>query len=216
MKLFLRIIKAAVSLLVFSFGVTMTVQANIGVGPWDVFALGVANKTPLSYGDVATIVSFTVLIICVILKEKIGLGTILDMCITGKGVDLFTWLNIIPKQTNVFSGIALFIGGLIIMAICVYLYMSTRLGCGPRDSLMLALSRRLKKIPVGIVRVMLEAVVLVIGWLLGGPVGIGTLISAFGLGLLIQLVFKITRYDADNVIHESVADTLHLKLHKVK
>ena len=216
MKLFLRIIKAAVSLLAFSFGVTMTVQANIGVGPWDVFALGVANKTPLSYGDVATIVSFTVLILCVILKEKIGLGTILDMCITGKGVDLFTWLNIIPKQTNVFSGVAMFIGGLIIMAICVYLYMSTRLGCGPRDSLMLALSRRLTKIPIGIVRVMLEAIVLLIGWLLDGPVGIGTLISVFGLGLLIQLVFKIVHYDADNVIHESVADTLHIKLQKTK
>ena len=211
MKTFLRIIKAALSLFAFSFGVTLTVQANIGVAPWDVFNLGVAGVTPLSYGDVATIVSFTVLIISALLKEKIGFGTILDMCITGKSVDLFIWLGIVPEQHDLFTGILMLIGGLVVMAVCVYLYMSTGLGCGPRDSLMMALSRRLKNIPVGIVRVGLEGVVLLIGWLLGGPVGIGTLISVVGLGLIMQLVFKIVHFNADAIVHESVLDTLHIK-----
>ena len=211
MKVFLRIIKAALSLFAFSFGVTLTVQANIGVAPWDVFNLGVAGVTPLSYGDVATIVSFTVLIIAALMKEKIGFGTILDMCITGKGVDLFIWLDIIPEQHDLLTGILMLIGGLVVMAVCVFLYMSTGLGCGPRDSLMMALSRRMKNIPVGIVRVGLEGVVLLIGWLLGGPVGIGTLISVVGLGLIMQLVFKIVHFNADAIAHESVLDTLHIK-----
>ena len=157
------------------------------------------------------VLSFTVLIISALLKEKIGFGTILDMCITGKGVDLFIWLDIIPEQHDLLTGILMLIGGLVVMAVCVYIYMSTCLGCGPRDSLMMALSRRLKNIPVGIVRVGLEGIVLLIGWLLGGPVGIGTLISVVGLGLIMQLVFKIVHFNADAIAHESVLDTLHIK-----
>ena len=107
----LRILYAALGLFIFAFGVYLTIQANVGLAPWDAFSMGVSYHVPLTYGDIVTLTGFVILAIDLLLKEKIGLGSILDVCIVGKSVDLFTWLDIVPQLHNIWIGIPFVIEG---------------------------------------------------------------------------------------------------------
>jgi uncharacterized membrane protein YczE len=107
-------------------------------------------------------------------------------------------------------GIAVMIGGFVFMALGMWIYMSAEQCCGPRDSLLVALGKRLPKIPIGIVEIMLWSVVLLAGWLLGGQVGIGTLISTFGAGLVMQLVYVLIHFEPREMKHKSVFETVHI------
>lgn len=199
-----RVAKATVGLFICAFGVYLTVQANIGLAPWDVLAMGLARRVGMSYGDVATIIAVTVLLVDLALKERIGVGTILDAVIMGKGVDLYNALELVPKQNTLTGGLIVMGAGMIIMCFAIWIYMSSAICCGPRDSFFVALAKRLKRLPVGLVEILIQAVVLTAGWLLGGPVGIGTLMATFGLGAVMELVFRIARFEPRRVKHEDI------------
>ena len=203
-------VMCAAGLFVFAFGVYMTIQANIGVGPWDVLGKGIAGHIGLQYGTVLTVISATILLIDVIMREPIGIGMILDTCIVGKSVDLYNWLNIVPAQQSLPRGIAVMLIGIIIECLTMYWYMKASLGCGPRDTFLVALCKRMPKIPIGAVDVGMLALVTLIGWLLGGPVGIGTLMAAFLAGPILQFVFKIFRFDAAKVHHQNLLQSLNV------
>lgn len=202
-----RALKAAGGLLVFAFGVYLTIRASIGLAPWDVLATGVSERTPLSYGDATLLISVLILLIDVCLREHIGLGMILDALIVGKAVDLYTFLNLVPKQESLLAGAAMMAGGFFIMAFGQWVYMSAGLGCGPRDSLLVALGKRVRKVPIGVVAFALQGAALLAGWLLGGPVGVGTVLSVAGTGAAMQLVFRIVRFEPRDVRHEGLVDT---------
>ena len=102
------------------------------------------------------------------------------------------------------------VAGLAIMAIGMWIYMSAEQCCGPRDSLLVGLGKRLPKIPIGIVGALLWATVLLIGWLLGGPVGIGTLISAFGGGVIMQVIYNLLHFEPRRLMHKDVPETLRM------
>lgn len=195
---------ATFGLFCFSFGVYLEIQANIGVAPWDALNLGMSNTFGMMYGTANIIVSFIVLAIDILLRERIGIGMILDALLVGKFVDLFNWLNLVPKQQNPIMSISLLIVGMVITGFSQYLYMKASLGCGPRDSLLVGLSRQVKKIPIGIISVCIMATVTFIGWLLGGPIGLGTLLCAFLTGPIMQLAFKIVSFDATAVEHQDL------------
>jgi len=146
----------------------------------------------------------TILLIDVLLKEKIGFGTIIDAILTGNFVQAFNYINPFPENKNLWLGIAIMLIGFVFMALGMYIYMSAGQCCGPRDALLVGLGKRMPKIPIGIVEVLLWAVVLLIGYLLGGPVGIGTIISTFGAGLVMQLVYKIIKFEPRKIEHRSV------------
>lgn len=114
----LRILYAALGLFIFAFGVYLTIQANVGLAPWDAFSMGVSYHVPLTYGDIVTLTGFVILAIDLLLKEKIGLGSILDVCIVGKSVDLFTWLDIVPQLHNIWIGIPVLLAGLANRGLC--------------------------------------------------------------------------------------------------
>ena len=191
-------------LLVFSFGVHLTIYANIGLAPWDCLGMGLAKHTPFNYGICMTAIAVTVLIIDVILKERIGFGTVIDALLTGNFVQAFNSLNRLPENENIWFGICIMLAGFVFMALGMWIYMSAQQCCGPRDALLVGLGKRMPKIPIGIVEILLWAVVLLIGYLLGGPVGIGTLISTFGAGLVMQMVYNMIGFEPRKLKHRDV------------
>ena len=201
---------AAVSLFVNGFGVYLTIQANIGAGPWDVLNLGLSKTLGILYGTASIVVSYTILGIDIALREPIGIAMFIDAFVVGKAVDFFNRIGAVPKCDSLVTGIPVMIIGLIIMAYTQYTYMSASLGCGPRDTLLVALAKRAGRIPIGVVSITLLSLATFIGWLLGGPVGIGTLICAFCTGPIMQMAFKSVKFDATHVHHQHLADSVRV------
>ena len=131
----------------------------------------------------------------------------MNALLIGAFVDIIASFNIIPMMESFWTGIPMMILGLFVICLASYFYIGAGLGCGPRDALMVALCKRMNRVPVGVVRSGMEGAVLLIGWLLGAKVGLGTIISVFGIGLMIQFTFKLLRFDVKGVAHENVIDT---------
>ncbi|MCR5482158.1 MAG: hypothetical protein K6F52_05120 [Clostridia bacterium] len=198
--------------MIFGFGVYLTIQANIGVAPWDAFALGLSSTFGILYGTASIIVSFTVIALDLIMREQIGIGTILDAIVVGKTVDLLNWLGLVPKSESLWFSLLLFLVGFLIMGFSQFLYMKSGLSCGPRDAMLVGLNRRINKIPIGALNTCILAVVLVIGWFLGGPVGIGSIIAPFGIGLMQQLAFNILKFEPRKVKHQNIISSCRVIL----
>ena len=207
-------LQIAGGLLVFALGVHLTIRADLGLAPWDCLGMGISYHTPLNYGLSMTVMGVAILGIDLLLKEKSGFGTIIDALLTGNFVQLFQWLDPFPKTPNLWVGLALILVGLALMALGQFFYMRAGQCCGPRDALLVGLGKRVKRVPTGAVLVALWAVVLLCGWLLGGPVGIGTVATTFGAGPVTQLVFWLLRFEPRDVVHRDVKTVTLLLLQK--
>ena len=199
--LFRRSGRAAWGLVLFGIGDFLTVRAGIGLAPWDVFSMGLSQHLPLTFGMTCILISLMIVGIDLLLKESIGIGTILDAILVGMTMDICAWLNVIPSPATIWGGLALMTVGMVIMSYSQYLYMSAQLCCGPRDSLLVAIGKRLRKVPIGGVEVLILVVVLGIGFTLGGPVGIGTLWSTLGLGVVMQITFRLISFEPRDMRH---------------
>ena len=189
----LRLVTLFAGLGVYGLGVALTVHAGIGIAPWDVLGQGIAVQTGLSFGVSTVLVSIFVLICWIPLKVKPGFGTVANALLVGLFADL--WLLILPDLVNYWQQLAMFMLGVVVVAIATGLYISSRLGSGPRDGLMQGTANALDK-PFWLVRTAYEASALTIGWLMGGQVREGTLIFALTIGYLVQLslrFFKIPK-----------------------
>ena len=199
-------------LMIAAYGVSMTVESNLGISPWDVFSQGLAIKltqitgSEVMLGQMTRAVGWVVLIAAIALREKIGFGTIVDIVIVGYFIDFYMSQGLIPSPENLFMRFIVLIAGFIIWSFGVYLYLAAELGAGPRDSLMAALAKR--NIPVAIAKNAIEAVVFVIGWICGGTVGIGTVIAVFIMGYLLKLWFAVFRFDIAKAKNESMLETI--------
>ncbi len=204
--IFKQWLQIVLGLLVFSLGVYLTVYANIGLAPWDCLGMGVAKHTPLNYGLSMTVMSVLILAIDLALKERIGYGTVIDALLTGNFVQAFNDINPLPENHSLPLGVAIMLLGFVLMSLGMWIYMRAAQGCGPRDSLLVGLGKRLRRLPIGLVQILLLAAVLLAGWLLGGPVGIGTLLSAFGTGAVMQVVYRLLRFDPRQVKHRDIVE----------
>jgi len=207
-----RTIRLIFGLFLYALGIFLSIQANIGLAPWEAFSMGGSYLTHLSYGNIVVITGFIIIAIDCVLKEKIGFGSILNAILIGKFVDLIQFFNIVPTMSNYWLGIIMLLLGQVVICVASYFYIGAALGCGPRDALMVALGKRMPKLPIGVIRGLIEGTVLFVGWLLGAKVGIGTVISVFGIGLILQFTFKLLRFDVKNIEHESVTDTFKRKV----
>ena len=205
-KILLEWLQIIAGLLVFALGVHLTIYANIGLAPWDCLGMGISMHTPLNYGLSMTVMAVCILIIDLLLKERIGYGTIIDALLTGNLVQMYNDLNPFPENHSLWLGIAVMVGGFVFMAIGMWVYMSAKQCCGPRDSLLVGLGKRLPRVPIGFVEILLWAAVTLAGWLLGGPVGIGTIISTFGAGLVMQLIYSVIRFEPRKLVHRDVIE----------
>ena len=177
-----RLVRCLVGLALFAIGISLQMNANIGAPPWDVFHQGVAKQTEISIGRIIVMTGFALLLLWIPLKQKPGLGTILNALEIGLVADIA--LEIIPEPNNMFIRIIMVVVGIVTVAIGTGLYIGSALGPGPRDGLMTGLAKR--GIPIRIGRTALEVTVLIIGRILGGQVGIATFAFAFGVGPLVH------------------------------
>ncbi len=205
-------LQIVLGLAVFAFGVHLTIFANIGLAPWDCLGMGIAAHTPLNYGLSMTAMSVIILVIDLLLKERIGYGTIIDALLTGNFVQFFNDLNPFTLNKGILTGILLMLSGFVFMAVGMWIYMRGQQGCGPRDSLLVGIGKRLSMLPIGFVQILIWSAVVLAGYLLGGPVGIGTLISTFGAGLVMQLVYSILHFEPRNLKQKDLFATTRVLL----
>ena len=193
--------------IVYGLAIVVMIHANIGLSPWDVLHQGISLKTGFTMGQISIGVGVIIIIIDAFMGEGIGFATLGNVLLIGTFLDVFEGLNIVPYANNLFTGIVMMLIGIILAAIATVLYLKPALGSGPRDGLMLAINKRSSK-SVGTIRTIIELTALTVGWLLGGSVGIGTVISGFGLGYAIQIAFKISHIDSKSLTHESVIESI--------
>jgi uncharacterized membrane protein YczE len=177
----LRLIQLIAGLFLYGFGVSLMVRAAIGVAPWDVLSQGIAAHTPLSFGLATNVIGAVVLLLWWPLRQKPGLGTVLNVLLIGPAAQVGLWL--LPAVESLPLRLPLFAGGLLLIALATGLYIGARLGPGPRDGLMTGLHARTGW-PIWQVRSLIEGSALLVGWLLGGNVGLGTLAFALLIGPL--------------------------------
>ena len=132
-------------LLIFAFGVHLTIFANIGLAPWDCLGMGVSYHTPLNYGISMTIMAVLIVGIDLLMKERIGFGTMIDALLTGNLIQLFNDLNPLPMNEGILTGIPIMLLGFVFMAVGQWIYMSGAQCCGPRDMLLVGLGKGCQK-----------------------------------------------------------------------
>lgn len=204
-----QFLKILLGLSIYSFGVYLTIYANIGLAPWDCLAVGISCHTPLNYGGAMMAISLTAVILQLLLRERIGFATLFDAVITGNLTQLLCDISPYPENHSLWLGIIFMLFGFLLIALGMFVYMKVEQGCGPKDGLLIAIGKRLPKMPIGVVEILLWAVVTLFGWLLGGTVGIGTLISIFGAGAVMHLFYSIIHFEPRELYHKSIAETLH-------
>ena len=205
---------AAVSLFMNGLGVYLTIHADIGAGPWDVLNVGLSKTLDILYGSASIAASMSILIIDIIMREPIGLAMFIDSVVVGKSVDFFNYIDIFPTPKTLAGSIIMMLSGLTIMGYTQFFYMKAGLGCGPRDTLVVGLARRVSKIPIGAVSIAVLSLATLAGYLLGGPVGIGTLVCAFCSGPIMQFAFRTVGFDATAIHHQNLRESFAILFQK--
>ncbi|MCS5420481.1 MULTISPECIES: YczE/YyaS/YitT family protein [Psychrilyobacter] len=207
----LRYLKLFLGFFVCSLGVVIIIKSNLGFSPWDVLHQGISKVGNITMGQASILIGIIVITLDVFLGEKIGSGTVLNILFFGTFLDLILYMNIVPLSKSFYMGIPMMFIGLFVFSVGCYLYISAGLGCGPRDALMVALTKK-TNFSVRGVRNTIEICVLGMGYFLGGYAGMGTVITALFTGSIIQLVFKMFNFDVKSVIHRDIKnETVLLK-----
>jgi uncharacterized membrane protein YczE len=191
-----RVPQLYVGLVLYGVSLAMMVRAGLGLAPWDVFHSGLARFLPLSLGEVIVAMSFVVLLLWIPLREVPGLGTISNALVVGVAADLTLGLLVQPDAITL--RVALLLLGVAGNALATALYIGSQFGRGPRDGLMTGLVRRTGW-SLRLVRTGLEVAVVVLGLLLGGVLGLGTVLYALAIGPLTQLMLPVFTVDIDRV-----------------
>lgn len=190
-----RLTQLLVGLVLYGVSMGMMVESTLGLDPWDVFHEGVAGRVPLSFGTIVILVGVAVLLLWLPLRQAPGLGTVANVVVIGLATDATLWL--LPTPGDLGPRTALLVGGVVLNGLAGALYIGAQLGPGPRDGLMTGIVRRTGW-SVRVVRTVLELTVLVTGFVLGGTVGLGTVLYALAIGPLLQafLPLVVVRLDA--------------------
>lgn len=180
----LRFIQLLTGLCVFGLGAALMVRANLGLDPWNVFHQGLSGLTGLSLGLLSILSGVVVMLLWIPLRQKPGIGTIANILVIGLSLDLFLWM--LPELQGWTLRLGALALGVVLTGIGSAAYIGVGMGTGPRDGLMVGLNQRLGW-SIRISRMLVEVVVLAIGWLLGGVAGVGTVVFALAIGPLVQL-----------------------------
>lgn len=178
-----------IGFLLYGLSIALAIRADLGTGTWAVLDVALSQITGYTPGTMTVAVGFVVLISALLMRERIGWGTLGNILSIGPWLDMF--LRFIPKiENNLPVQLLLLLAGILVQGIATAIYIGVDAGAGPRDSLMLAV-KRTTGVSYRVARGMIEVSVLVVGWLLGGPAGIGTAIHALLIGTSMQWAFKL-------------------------
>ncbi len=195
---FQRFIRLNIGLIVFGFALALMLEARLGLGPWDILHQGISIRTDISsqifgknidltsVGMISIIVGAVIMILWLPLKERPGIGTILNVIVIGIMIDV--WMFVLPNTNNLIIRFLMILIAPILVALGTILYIGAEMGPGPRDGLMTGLAKR--GIPIAVARTSMESIVLIAGFILGGNIGIGTIWFAFSIGPFIQLIIQ--------------------------
>lgn len=197
-------------LALYGFGNLFCIKAgDVGTNAWNTLALGISGATGFSFGTATFLVGFSILLLDLIGRGKLGFGTFLNALLIPVFSDLFLALGAwIPTCTNKVLGVVITLGAQLVLSFATILYMKGCLGCGPRDTMMVIVGRKLPKIPIGAAKFIVESVALAVGIVLGAPFGLGTLLIMVLQAGMFQLACTILRYEPRDIVHEDIADTL--------
>jgi uncharacterized membrane protein YczE len=208
-----RLPRLVLGLVTFGLGIAMMAEAGLGLGPWEAFHQGIARQTGLELGTVSILLGIPILVLWWPLGERPGIGTLVNVVLIGSSTNVALALLPTPPDDALVARLALMLGGVVVIAVGSGLYLSTDLGPGPRDGLMTGLHHRFGW-SIRRARTVVELSVLGLGWLLGGTVGLGTVVFALGIGPLVQIALGVfdpddrlgrrrrARLEADGVVGE--------------
>lgn len=179
-----------IGLFLFAFGIVLLLESELGLSPWDVLNQGVSERTSLSFGTANIVIALVVLVLAYLLGARIGPGTVANAVLIGLMVDGLLAIDAVASlsEESLAVRILLMVGGVLVIGAGSGFYIGAGLGAGPRDSLMLVTARR-AGVRIGVARATIEVAVTVVGFALGGTVGVGTLAFAFGIGPAVELSF---------------------------
>lgn len=186
--MFQRSVHLLIGLVLYGAGCGVMVQAGIGLDPWTVFAQGLAVQTGIGIGWITNLVGFLVLLLWIPLRQRPGIGTIANILLVGTSMQ--ATIAVVPAVASFGWGVVVFLGGMLLVALASGIYLGTGLGAGPRDGLMTGIHSRFGW-PIWVARLTVEATVLLAGWMLGGTVGLGTVLFAAGIGPLVHLALPL-------------------------
>jgi uncharacterized membrane protein YczE len=194
-----------IGFLLYGLAIALIVRANLGTGTWLVLEVALANILGIKIGTMTVYMGFLVLIIALTLREQVGWGTLGNILSIGPWLNLSLDLISTPKN-NLALQIAMFLLGVLIQGVATAVYIGVDAGAGPRDSLMLAIQRT-TGVSLRVARGAIEILVVLIGWLLGGPLGMGTVVFALLIGPSVQWAFKLFKVQTHKPeIAEAAAD----------
>lgn len=212
-KSILTLVRLFVGLFLYAVGIVFTINANLGLSPWDVFHQGISKLSGITMGQASIMAGLVIVILDWVLGEKVGLGTIFNMLFIGIFMDLLMLNHLVPIFNNIITRVIMMFLGMFIIGIASYFYIGAGLGSGPRDGLMVSLTKKTGK-SVRFIRNCIEFTVLLVGYFLGGTVGFGTLVMVIGGGYFVQFAFKIFKFDVKKVQHKFIDD--YVKIIKVR
>ncbi|HKT55551.1 MAG TPA: hypothetical protein VJR25_02155 [Microbacterium sp.] len=183
-----RVVQLILGLALYGVGDGLMIRAGFGLDPWTVFAQGLSLHTGIGVGWITNIVGLLVLLLWIPLRQKPGIGTIANILVVGTAMQLT--ITAVPEVDSLLLRVTLFVTGILLVAVASGLYIGAHFGPGPRDGLMVGMHARLGW-PIWLCRGGVEVTVLAVGWLLGGSVGIGTVVFAFGIGPLVGLTLPL-------------------------
>lgn len=202
-----RVVRLVGGLWMFALGSVLTLRASLGVPPWDVLHDGIRQNTPLSFGAAVIAIGVVLVLVSALFGIRPGPGTIANMLLIGTFVDLMLLTGIGADLDDAATAlrVATTVTGIAVVGLGSALYIGANLGAGPRDSLMVLAAKKLG-VRVGVARAVIEGTALLAGWLLGGAVGLGTLLFVVGIGPSVDLFFRLFRMEADGRRTGSVAE----------
>jgi uncharacterized membrane protein YczE len=183
-----RLVQLYAGLLLYGASMALMIRAGLGLDPWDVLHQGLAERLPLSFGMVTIVVGALVLLAWIPLRQRPGVGTVSNVIVIGLAVDAA--LAVLPAPDAPALRLTVMLAGVGLNGVATAAYIGARLGPGPRDGLMTGLVRRTGR-SVRLVRTSIEVTVLAAGWLLGGTVGVGTVVYALGIGPLVHVLLPV-------------------------
>ncbi|MDR6842574.1 YczE/YyaS/YitT family protein [Pseudoxanthomonas sacheonensis] len=182
-----RFAQLLLGLFLYGIGISLMVRASVGIAPWDVLTQGLSEQTGWSFGALTNVIGLVVLLLWIPIRQKPGLGTVLNVLLIGPSAQLGLWL--FPEFQGLWQQVPAFVAGLLVLALATGMYIGANFGPGPRDGLMTGLHRRTGW-PIGRVRTLIEASVLLAGWAMGGDAGWGTLVFALSIGPLCAVTMR--------------------------
>ncbi len=183
--------------IIIALGIQTMINTQLGLNPWGIFHSGFAHTAGITFGRASQLTGLSIILLCLAFKIFPGIGTVFNMIFIGLLIDIVARLDFLPHFSGLIPNILSFLSGNFLFAIGVYIYLVADLGAGPRDSLMLVLTR-LTRFTAGQCKIMMEITVAITGFLMGGSIGLGTVLAAFSGGLFIDMVFKFFKYDPKN------------------